>query len=196
MRPRQNCSTFHVDIRSVRESWRDRIHEIWCRNSRRAVMGSAATVLEKRPSAMCWRQRPLPPRASRAITSHMKPLTDLIARLSPPAFWLCVMLILYLSLVPGTMRPHTGASGHLEHFFAYAMTGAIFPPGARGRMSVLMAAVGLCWLSGAVEIAQLWIPGRTGEVAGFVWSSAGAWIGLILGHWMWRTMRHLTPLEN
>jgi VanZ family protein len=126
----------------------------------------------------------------------MKHITVLIARLSLPAFWLCVALILYLSLVPGTMRQQTGASSHLEHFMAYAITGAIFVPGARSSMSTLTAAVGLCWLSGAVEIAQLWIPGRTGEVAGFIWSSAGAWLGLLLGHWLWRAMRTLAPLEN
>ena len=103
----------------------------------------------------------------------MNHLTELIARLSPPAFWLCVALILYLSLVPGSMRPHTGASSHFEHVMAYAMTGAVFVPGARHKMARLTAAIGLCWLSGAVEIAQLWIPGRAGEIAGFVWSSAG-----------------------
>ena len=159
-------------------------------------MGSAATVLEKAPSALCWRQRPLPPRGSRAIKSPMKQVTQIIARLSPTAFCFCVALILYLSLVPGTMRPQTGASGHMEHFMAYAITGAIFMPGARGSMSALTAAVGLCWLSGAVEIAQLWIPGRTGEVAGFIWSSAGAWLGLLLGHWLWRAVQRLLPLEK
>ena len=145
---------------------------------------------------MCWRQRPLPLRDTRAIKSPMKQLTHLIAHLSSPAFWFCVALILYLSLVPGTMRPQTGASGHVEHFMAYAITGALFMPGARGSMSALLAAVGLCWLSGAVEIAQLWIPGRTGEIAGFIWSSAGAWLGLLLGHWLWRTMQRVTPHEN
>ena len=126
----------------------------------------------------------------------MKNIPRLIARLSPSAFWICVALILSLSLVPGTMRPHTGASGHLEHVMAYAITGAIFIPGARGPISMLMAAVGLCWLSGALEIAQLWIPGRTGEIAGFVWSSAGAWFGLLIGHWIWRALHGLTTLKN
>jgi len=126
----------------------------------------------------------------------MKQTTHLLARLSPAAFWFCVLLILYLSLVPGPMRPQTGASGHVEHVMAYAITGAIFMAGARGLMSALAAALGLCWLSGGVEIAQLWIPGRTGEVAGFIWSSAGAWLGLLLGHWLWRAVQRLSPLEK
>ena len=114
-------------------------------------------------------------------------LLDLLARLARPAFWICVAVILYLSLVPGTMRPQTGASSHFEHFMAYAGTGFIFAP-ARARLASLGAAIALAWLSGAVEIAQLWIPGRTGEVAGFLWSSAGAWLGLWLGLSLWREL--------
>ena len=129
--------------------------------------------------------------APQAITASMQKHLPLLTRLSRPAFWLCVGVILYLSLVPGTMRPHTGASGHFEHFMAYAGTGAIFVP-ARSRMALLCAAVGLSWLSGAVEIAQLWIPGRTGEIPGFVWSSAGAWLGLLAGCLLWQRLDRTT----
>jgi VanZ family protein len=118
-------------------------------------------------------------------------LLNLIARLSRPAFWLCVIIILGLSLVPGSLRPHTGVSGHLEHAMAYAMTGFIFVPGARDAFARMLAAIGLAWLSGAVEIAQLWIPGRTGEIMGFFWSSAGACFGLILGERIWCALQAL-----
>jgi hypothetical protein len=104
-----------------------------------------------------------------------------------PAFWIGVGALLYLSLVPGTMRPHTGASGHVEHFLAYAGTGLLFSP-ARSPMQWLAGAIGLSWLSGGLEIAQLWIPGRTGEMAGFVWSSAGAWLGLFLSKAGWQAL--------
>lgn len=107
-----------------------------------------------------------------------------IESLARAAFWICVLAILYLSLVPGTMRPHTGASGHFEHFIAYAGTGFLFAPGAARRDS-LLAGLGLTLLSGAVEIAQLWIPGRTGEFGGFFYSSLGAWIGLAAGSIGW-----------
>ena len=111
-----------------------------------------------------------------------------LTRLCPAAFWGCVGIILYLSLVPGTLRPHSGVSGHLEHFIAYAGTGALFAASGRRRLALMGAAIGLSWLSGAVEIAQLWIPGRTGEVAGFVWSSAGAALGLLVGQRLWHAM--------
>ncbi len=113
-----------------------------------------------------------------------------LEHVSRPAFWICVAGILYLSLVPGTLRPHSGVSGHFEHFIAYAGTAALSVPQARGRLSLLAAAIGLSWLSGAVEIAQLWIPGRTGELLGFVWSSAGAWLGIMVAQVIWQKRNH------
>ncbi len=111
-----------------------------------------------------------------------------LCRLCPAAFRASVGIILYLSLVPGTLRPHSGVSGHLEHFMAYAGTGAFYALSGRRRLSLLGAAIGLSRLSGAVEIAQLWIPGRTGEIAGFLWSSAGAGLGLLVGLGLWRSL--------
>ena len=71
---------------------------------------------------------------------------------------------------------------------AYPGTGALYALSGRTRLSLLGATIGLSWLSGAVEIAQLWIPGRTGELAGFVWSSAGAGLGLLAGLCLWRSV--------
>lgn len=175
--------TFHVDIERLRESLRDRISKTWSLPIRRAVMGSAARPYGQ---AFSRRQRPLPDSADRIISALMTRTLLQLAKAARLGFWLCVMIILYLSLVPGTLRPHTGASGHLEHFIAYAGTAALFVPHASGRFALLGAAIGLSWLSGAVEIAQLWIPGRTGEIAGFIWSSAGAGLGLVIGIFVWR----------
>jgi VanZ family protein len=103
-------------------------------------------------------------------------------------FWLCVLIIIGLSVAPGPMRPHTPASGHVDHFIAYAGTGLMFAPGARWRDG-LFAAIGLSALSAAVEVAQLYIPGRTGEIGGFLWSSAGACVGLAAGAIAWSLWR-------
>ncbi len=107
-----------------------------------------------------------------------------IESLSRAAFWLCVLTLLYLSLVPGTLRPQTGASGHFEHFIAYAGTGFLFAPGTTLR-SRLFAALALTALSGAMELAQLSIPDRTGEFDGFFYSSLGAWLGIAGGSLVW-----------
>lgn len=107
-----------------------------------------------------------------------------IETLSRVGFWSCVLIIIWLSLVPGTMRPHTGTSGHFEHFIAYAGTGFLFAPWSalRQRMG---AALGLAALSGTLELLQLNIPGRSGEFGGFLYSSLGAWLGLLAGAVAW-----------
>jgi hypothetical protein len=43
----------------------------------------------------------------------------------------------------------------------------------------------LAALSGALELLQLRIPGRTGEFGGFFYSSLGAWLGLLAGAVAW-----------
>ncbi|MDB5650392.1 MAG: hypothetical protein JWL62_1912 [Hyphomicrobiales bacterium] len=96
--------------------------------------------------------------------------------------WLGSAAIIGLSLVPGSLRPHVVSSGHAEHFVAYLATGLCFCFGARSNAERLATLCGLAVLSGLVEIAQLWIPGRTGELGGFVFSSAGALVGTIVSH--------------
>lgn len=104
--------------------------------------------------------------------------------LSRAGFWTCVLIILVLSLVPGSMRPHTGASGHFEHFIAYAGAGFVFAP-VSGQRARIGAALGLAALSGALELLQLMIPGRTPEFGGFFFSSLGACLGLLAGALVW-----------
>jgi hypothetical protein len=99
-------------------------------------------------------------------------------------FLLGVLIIVLLSLVPGELRPHTGASGHVEHFGAYAATAFLAAQGLRLRGHIICA-VGLAALSAAVEIAQMLIPGRNGEFAGFFYSTLGAWLGLLAGSLAW-----------
>ncbi|MDB5546093.1 MAG: hypothetical protein JWO64_3242 [Hyphomicrobiales bacterium] len=104
--------------------------------------------------------------------------------LSRAGFWTCIAIVIALSLLPGSMRPHTGASGHFEHFIAYAGTGFLFAP-CSGQRERIGAALGLAALSGALELLQLRIPGRTGEFGGFFYSSLGAWLGLLAGAVAW-----------
>jgi VanZ family protein len=107
-----------------------------------------------------------------------------VASLARVGFWLCVLIVLYVSLVPGNLRPHTGTSGHVEHFVAYAATAFLFSQGSRLRDG-LICALSLTALSGAVEIVQVYVPGRTGEFAGFFYSTLGTWLGLFFGALAW-----------
>ena len=95
--------------------------------------------------------------------------------------WLGSASILVLSLVPGNERPHALSSGHAEHFLAYFVTAFCFSLGARSPAGRWTAFASLSLVSAAVEVAQLWIPGRTGELDGFIFSSAGALAGTVAG---------------
>jgi hypothetical protein len=70
------------------------------------------------------------------------------------AAWILAALIVTLSLVPPTLRPETGAPHSLEHFIIFAATGFAFGLGYKRKHDLLAI------LSGTIEIAQLFVPGR------------------------------------
>jgi hypothetical protein len=86
--------------------------------------------------------------------------------------------IVILSLVPGNTRPHSGMSGIYEHFFAYLMVGGAFGLGLPTLLHRLLIAGGLTVTAAVLEVAQVTIPGRTGEISGVVSGLAGAWIAV------------------
>lgn len=89
------------------------------------------------------------------------------------ALWLVITV---LSLVPGEERPHTGFSGNVEHFVAYAGTAGItalafLPPTVPAIMLGFSAA------SAVFEICQIYIPGRTSGFDNWFASTLGALAG-------------------
>jgi hypothetical protein len=94
------------------------------------------------------------------------------------AGYAAVGLIGVLSLIPGALRPDTGAPGKLEHLVAYMGAAALVAlgsstPGERWQ--------GL-WLvpyAGALEIAQIFVPGRHSRFSDFVVSGVGALLGVV-----------------
>jgi len=99
-------------------------------------------------------------------------------------FWVILaatgcVLIAILSLVPGYLRPHTGAPGGVEHFLAYMMVAAAFAMGLRSDRAVMVVAA-LMLAAGLFEVLQMEIPGRSPGFAGFLSSSLGAWTGMVL----------------
>lgn len=112
--------------------------------------------------------------------------------------WCSVAILIVLSILPGSERPHTGAPGHVEHFLAYGGTGAFLAFGASTR-ALILRALALSALSGLLELAQLWVPGRTGEIGGFVYSTLGACLGLACGAFLWSALRaagYLRPADR
>ena len=88
------------------------------------------------------------------------------------------LLIIILSLVPVTLRPHTGAGGSIEHWIAYTLVALAFGLGLQRLRLRLLVGVALSVGSGVLELLQNFVPGRNPEVIGFVASSLGVWAGL------------------
>lgn len=92
-----------------------------------------------------------------------------------------IAIIVGASVVPGTLRPHTPLESTLEHFAAYALVSFWFTAILSGWIGRLICVGTLIALAGMLELVQLAIPGRTGELVDFAYSAAGALTGLAIG---------------
>jgi VanZ family protein len=93
--------------------------------------------------------------------------------------WFVVAAIVVLSLAPAPSRPHSGLPGLFEHALAYSAASALLGIGygagrARARIGMLLVVLGA-----GLEVLQLWIPGRTSELIGFLGSFAGVGLGAL-----------------
>jgi VanZ family protein len=97
------------------------------------------------------------------MTSPMRPFSARAARI---AAWLLTVAIFVLSIVPPWLRPETGAPHSLEHFAIFFATGVAFGVGYSLKQVSVM--VGLLIFAGAIEFAQVFIPGRHARLSDFV----------------------------
>jgi hypothetical protein len=105
----------------------------------------------------------------------------MIIRLSQLAGITGVCLIVVLSLIPGSYRPHTGAPEGFEHFFAYGLTAVALALGWRSwAQSVLIIIVGLFVLACGLELAQFIVPGRSSDLGTALVSGLGGLCGVLL----------------
>jgi VanZ family protein len=95
------------------------------------------------------------------------------------AAWLLAVAILVLSLVPPAYRPVTGVPRYVEHFAIFAAAGVCFAATYPTRPWALL--IGLPIFSGAVELAQMAVPGRHARLSDFLVGALAACIGAGLG---------------
>jgi VanZ like family len=105
-----------------------------------------------------------------------------------------LIVIGILSAVPGELRPHVFAVPQLEHFVAYFAAGLLLALGFWDRRSVFLLCLAVPIYAAVLEIAQLFIPGRSSEFIDFLASSAGAWAGIVLA-WLLHSARRLRANE-
>jgi uncharacterized membrane protein YccC len=102
-----------------------------------------------------------------------------------------VAAIVVLSVVPGTLRPHTTLAGRYEHLMAYAGAACLARLGF--RVSMPAGTAFFVALAIAMEVAQLWVPGRVSAVTDAAAGSLGALAGLLAAGTLQRHVRILSP---
>jgi VanZ family protein len=105
----------------------------------------------------------------RTRTSHMR-------RIFQTAGWLLASAITVLSLVPPQYRLVTVAAHNLEHLGIFLSVGIAFGAGYLDRPWAV--AIGLASFSGAIEITQLWVPGRHARLIDFLVDTTATCIGI------------------
>lgn len=90
--------------------------------------------------------------------------------------WLLLAAACFLTLAPRRFRPFTGVEHHVEHLLAFALLGLMFGLGYPEQRRTL-AVIGVIVL-GALELLQLWVPGRHALFGDFVVNAVGLCCGL------------------
>ncbi len=103
------------------------------------------------------------------------------------AAWGLAAAIVVLSLVPPSLRPQTGLPHDIEHFGIFCATGVAFGLSYSRRPWRLAA-----WLvvfAAAVELAQLFAPGRHARLSDFIVDAISVSVGVVLVALLERTPR-------
>ena len=95
---------------------------------------------------------------------------------APVRFAACLGLlaIVALSLVPVEWRPSTGLAKELEHGIAYCFIAVVLTVAGLARWPRILAVV---VLAAALELGQVFVPGRDSNLTDFLVSAAGALLG-------------------
>jgi VanZ family protein len=96
------------------------------------------------------------------------------------ATWCALLMIIFLSVVPGNLRPHVIADKHIEHFAAYFITGCLSALAYPRPRQLFLSCPLLSACAAILELVQLEIPGRTSSITDFTVSTCGACLGPLL----------------
>jgi VanZ family protein len=114
-------------------------------------------------------------------------MTMTLARLSA---WLLAAAVTFATLGPPRYRPHANLGQDGEHALAFVLIGLAF--GLAYRQHRLLAATIAVVLTGALELAQLWVPGRHARLEDFAVDALTACVGFVaaaLLDWFVRRVR-------
>lgn len=92
------------------------------------------------------------------------------------ASWLLLAVVVFFSLSPASLRPMTPLGHTGEHILVHVLLGLAFGIGYAKRWWLL--ALGLVALTGTIEIAQLFAPGRHARLRDFLIDAGAACLGI------------------
>jgi VanZ family protein len=99
--------------------------------------------------------------------------------------WLLLSAIVVLTVVPPGSRPVTFVPHEVEHAAIFMAAGILFGTAYLGREWLL--SIGAIVFCAAIELAQLYVPGRHARLGDFVVDAAAALSGIFFGHILLRT---------
>jgi len=105
--------------------------------------------------------------------------------------WLLAAAVAFATLGPPRYRPHAALGQDGEHALAFLLIGLAFGLGYR-QYRLLAAAIAVA-LTGAIEVAQLWAPGRHARLEDFIVDALAACAGFALAAVLDRFARRLRP---
>ena len=103
-------------------------------------------------------------------------ILGVMRRLFRVAAWFLLLAIVVLSVVPPGFRPVTPASHNVEHLVIFFLTGVAFGLGYESRW--FMQVIGLAGFSAAIELLQLFIPGRHARLSDFLVNAVSVALGI------------------
>jgi VanZ family protein len=102
--------------------------------------------------------------------------------------WLLTAAVTFATLGPARLRPHSELGQDGEHALAFLLVGLAFGL-AYPRRRLLTAGIAVI-LIGALELLQLWMPGRHARLEDFVVDALAACAGIAVAAMLdWATQR-------
>src|SRR5262249_21730858 len=99
--------------------------------------------------------------------------------------WLFLSAIVVLTVVPPDSRPVTFVPHNIEHAAIFMAAGILFGTAYLGSKWLL--SIGAIVFCAAIELAQLYVPGRHARLGDFVIDATAAVLGVFLGRILLRT---------
>lgn len=101
----------------------------------------------------------------------------MVRKLAISAFFIGLVAVIALSLVPQETLPETDTWDKLNHALAYGVLAALGGIGFKGWRALLMVGLGLVVLGAGLELAQSVTPDRDGSIYDAVANLVGVAIG-------------------